>query len=345
MTLQSDPYRVPLFLFAAPVNPTVPWRFGPPSLVEPTTQLCTSTQMESVEFRHWMSALCQPPGMHRKFWEWAYIIASLKHAGMLSAGLGALGFGVGREPIASLLARFGILVMATDAPYELIKGGEWETNHEHASTLEQMHVADIVDAQTFRDRVTYRPVDMNAIPQDLTGFDLCWSSCSLEHLGSLKHGTDFVMSSLRCLKPGGIAVHTTEFNLSSNQDTIEDVGTCVYRKRDIEELATCILQEGHEILPLNFHPGDRDQDAQVDAPPYTVPHLKLLIGKYTCTSLGITVRKGGQSLHLTCRSDTDAPSRLFGQPTASGPALNTISELWTRFVASARSILWNQPSD
>ena len=47
---------------------------------------------------------------------------------------------------------------------------------------------------------------------------------------------DFVINSMRVLKPGGVAVHTTEFNLSSNDDTIEARDLCVYRRRDIELL-------------------------------------------------------------------------------------------------------------
>ena len=40
----------------------------------------------------------------------------------------------------------------------------------------------------FDQLVTFRPVDMTAIPDDLAGFDFCWSSCALEHLGSLAAG-------------------------------------------------------------------------------------------------------------------------------------------------------------
>ncbi len=344
MALQKEPYRAPLFLLSPPADPLVPWRFEPPSLIEPTCQLCTYGQMESAEYRHWTSALCQPPNLHRKLWEWAYVMATLQRAGMLAKGRHALGFGVGREPIASLLAHYGLRVTATDAPFEMVRGGYWELNQQHARALEQMHVAEIVDAAAFRDRVALRPVDMNAIPDDLTGFDVCWSSCSLEHLGSLKHGLDFVEKAMRCLKAGGVAVHTTEFNLSSNEDTIEDAGTSIYRKRDIEELAGRLVREGHTVLPLNFHPGERELDAYVDGPPYQEPHLKLLIERFSCTSLGIAIRKSSgrsrasgnvrrRSMRRVRSSASAAPSSL--RSTAPVRALTTVSSLWTRLGARA----------
>ena len=51
---------------------------------------------------------------------------------------------------------------------------------------------------------------MRDLPDDLGSFDFIWSSCSFEHLGSLGEGERFVLEALRFLKPGGVAVHTTE---------------------------------------------------------------------------------------------------------------------------------------
>ncbi len=76
---------------------------------------------------------------------------------------------------------------------------------------------------------------MNDIPGDLEGFDFNWSSCSFEHLGSIEKGINFLMNQLKTLKPGGWAVHTTEFNVSSDDKTIESGDTVVYRKKDIEK--------------------------------------------------------------------------------------------------------------
>ena len=55
---------------------------------------------------------------------------------------------------------------------------------------------------------------MNAVPDDLGRFDLVWSSCALEHLGTPQAGLDFIMRTLDLLEPGGLAVHTTELELT-----------------------------------------------------------------------------------------------------------------------------------
>ncbi len=78
----------------------------------------------------------------------------------------------------------------------------------------------LCDRQQFNRFVEFREVDMNTVPDDLAGYDFCWSACALEHLGSLDNGIKFIRRSLACLAPGGVAVHTTEFNTSSDEDTL-----------------------------------------------------------------------------------------------------------------------------
>jgi len=289
---RRQPYRAPLFLIAPPADPATPWRFEPPSLSAPVSQLCTHSQMLAPEYREWLEALNLPSVMHRKFWEFAYILAIMRQAGVLAPGKRALGFGVGKEPVPSLLAKLGLDVVASDAPPDVIAGVGWETTNQHSSALQELHHPAVVDLEIFNQRVSFRPVDMNAISDDLTGFDVCWSSCAFEHLGSLKRGLDFVENSLKTLKPGGLAVHTTEFNLDSNAETVEAKNLSIFRRRDFEELASRLVAQGHTVLPLNFHPGDQELDAYIDAPPFSGPHLKVLVGAVNCTSIGVAVFKG-----------------------------------------------------
>ncbi len=113
----------------------------------------------------------------------------------------------------------------------------WKKTDQHSAALSQIHYADIVDKQVFDRKVSMRACDMNNIDPELKDFDFTWSSCCFEHLGSLEAGMQFVINSVeRTLKIGGTAVHTTEFNLSSNTDTVTEGGTVIYRKRDIEAL-------------------------------------------------------------------------------------------------------------
>lgn len=135
---------------------------------------------------------------------------------------------------------------------------------------------------------------MNAIPEALRGFDFCWSACALEHLGSLEAGARFVESSLRTLAPGGVAVHTTEFNLSSNDDTVDAGHTVIYRRRDLEALAERLRARGHHVEPLDFDPGSGVLDRYVDVPPFLAePHLRLRLERFDCTSIGLIVRAAG----------------------------------------------------
>jgi hypothetical protein len=134
---------------------------------------------------------------------------------------------------------------------------------------------------------------MNAIPNDLGKHDFIWSSCALEHLGSLRHGIYFILDANKCLRPGGIAIHTTEFNLSSNDDTLESPAVSLYRKKDIQDLQRLIELQGNFVLPINFYEGEEELDKYVDLPPYTRDkHLRLLVEeKYVITSIALVVVK------------------------------------------------------
>lgn len=134
---------------------------------------------------------------------------------------------------------------------------------------------------------------MNAIPADLRGFDLCWSACALEHLGSIAAGLAFIEASVATLRPGGLAIHTTEFNIGSNDATLDTPGLALFRRRDIEALLSGLLDAGHAVAPLSLHPGDRALDAHLDVPPFALPHLKLRLGGFEATSIGLIIRRGG----------------------------------------------------
>jgi hypothetical protein len=191
--------------------------------------------------------------------------------------------GAGRTGAATAgLARFGIRVK-TD---------------QHCQNLAELNRDGLCPEDAFLERVSFRPVDMNAIPDDLCGFDFVWSSCSLEHLGSLAHGEQFLYNSLGCLKPGGVAVHTTEYNVSSNTETADYRSTVVYRRCDLERMTATASDCGHKVARLDLDPGDLPVDRIVDVPPYSHdPHLKLLLkSKYVCTSVGVIVEKGAETI-------------------------------------------------
>jgi hypothetical protein len=257
------------------------------------SRLCTQAQLDEPWFTKWCDTMGEPPVAHRKMWEFAYIAEVLESLGQLEPGRRGLGFGVGREPLVSAFADRGVHLVATDIDAESQEALGWVHSDQHASGIESMLRPEVCEPDRFRELVSLRAVDMRAIPDDLQGFDFCWSACSLEHLGSLDEGWRFIERSIDTLAPGGIAVHTTEFNLTSNDHTIEEGPTVVYRERDVLELVRRLESAGHEVAALDLSRGDGLLDHYVDVPPYAdEPVLRFLLGSYALTSVAIVVRAG-----------------------------------------------------
>lgn len=252
----------------------------PVTLSQPVSQLVSQSQFEELPFLHWHGQ----PSYHRKHWEFAYIAQALHVRGLLAPGKRGLGFGVGREPLPVMFAQRGTEILATDAPAP----GVWDESGQYSRDRFDLPgmTSELVSL------VTHRAVDMTAVPDDLHGrFDFTWSAGSLEHLGSLQAGIDFIWDSLKCLKPGGTAVHTTEYNLSSNEATVDSGDVVVYRECDIKALVDDLNAAGYEIT-LNLEQGNGDLDSLVDTPPYRKsPHIRLLFGGYVMTSIGLIIHK------------------------------------------------------
>ncbi|MES0192041.1 MULTISPECIES: hypothetical protein [unclassified Mesorhizobium] len=76
----------------------------------------------------------------------------------------------------------------------------WSDTGQHAAALDALYKPEILGRAKFDDHVSFMSVDMTVAPHPNEAFDFCWSVCSLEHLGSLKAGMDFVMESKGKLK-------------------------------------------------------------------------------------------------------------------------------------------------
>lgn len=253
---------------------------------------CSGADFLHPAFASILSELGLRNEMHRKLWEWVFVVHHLRKSGVVTPGHRGLVFGVGKELLPSLFASSGIRVTATDAPAEIGIGSGWQDSNEFSSGLAAMPEGKMERA-AFERLVEWRECDMNAIDPALSGYDFCWSSCCFEHLGSLRHGMDFVLNSVEhCLRPNGVAVHTTEFNLTSNDATVERGDTCIYRRRDIEDLIAELRARGHQVEPLRIAPDTLAVDGYVDLPPYRGPHLKLFGEGFVMTSIGLVIRRG-----------------------------------------------------
>jgi len=270
------------------------------------SRLCTQEQLETATHMEWCARIREEPRLHRKQWEFCYIAQALHERGLLAPGRRGLGFGVGQEPLPALFASFGCEIVATDQERTAAQKSGWVTSGQYTDNLTELNAHGICAADAFGRLVTFRVVDMNVIAEDLKEFDFVWSSCAFEHLGSLDAGLRFVKRAMECLRPGGVAVHTTEFNLSSGTNTLTAGGTVLYRKCDIEGLMAQLTASAHE-LALDFDPGNGLADNYVDQPPYqTEPHLKLKIGNFVSTSIGLIISKsahGHQEREIISQSE------------------------------------------
>jgi len=251
--------------------------------------LCTAAQIQSDVFRGWCDRLGDRFSLHRKLWEWCYICQALEERGCLAPGRRGLGFAVGKEPLPALFASLGCEITATDLDAADSRGAGWSATNQLAAAASELNARRLCDPQAFQRLVSFRPVDMNRIPADLDGYDFSWSSCSFEHCGSIELGQEFLCRQMNCLKPGGVAVHTTEFNLSSNRRTITAGETVIFRRRDIESLVRRLRGAGHIVEPLDLtHDGYPSTRV-----PSNSSYLQLQLGPYLATSIGLIVRKRG----------------------------------------------------
>ena len=262
------------------------------TLAQPRSQMCTAAQFDEPDYERWIGAMHRHKHRHRKQWEHVWICRVLEHWGALGEGTRGLGFGCGIEPLPAVFAARGAHVTASDLGAEDRRAKRWQETAQHLLSVEALSDPAICPTDRFFERVEVDAIDMNEIPADRVGYDFCWSSCSLEHLGSIEAGLRFIERSLDTLKPGGVAVHTTEFNLTSDTRTIRKGGTVLFRRRDIESFARRMQAAGHEVLPITFDQGDQPEDQIVDVPPYAADvHFKLALKAYVTTSFGLAIRK------------------------------------------------------
>jgi 2-polyprenyl-3-methyl-5-hydroxy-6-metoxy-1,4-benzoquinol methylase len=231
---------------------------------------------------------------HRKLWEFCYILRGAEQHGKLKPGLSAVGFGVGQEPIPAALARFGLSILATDLDPNADASVAWAATGQHLSQSSALSRPEVISDALLEEHVRMRPVDMNEIPDDLGRFDFVWSACALEHLGSPRAGIEFIIRTLELLEPGGIAIHTTELELTPRAETADYGHMAVYRVADLNKLVARVRSRGFEMDANWYVAMDSPADRWISLPPYPhddPAHLKLTIGESVSTSVGLVIRR------------------------------------------------------
>ena len=179
-------------------------------------RLCYVEDWQNPEIRDALAELqkLNPQGfIHRKDWEWAIGLMAMKRFGKINESSAAIGVGSGIEPIPFYLASKISRVYATDlyeddeswkqaAPSEFLKDPKKYSPfpyREDALTVLRMDGANL------------------DFPDDT--FDIAFSFSSIEHFGGENHsGALKAMREIeRVLKPGGIAVISTEYILNDKE--------------------------------------------------------------------------------------------------------------------------------
>lgn len=262
-------------------------------LGDPVSQACTAAQFDEPAYARWVGEMKAQPVRHRRQWESAYTLQALWRYGMLRPGARGLGFGVGVAPLPAVMAAHGCTVVASDLPADDARDADWERASPRATSIESFRFPEICADEVFDRQVSFRPVDMTNVPLDLAGFDFIWSAGALQHLGTIEAGQAFIRNSVGCLTYGGLGVFTTDFNVSSNLDTIDNEGSVLFRKQDLEKVAVELVSRGHYVAQFKYDLGATALDKVIDVPPYRADEqLKLKVEDYVATSFGIIVRRG-----------------------------------------------------
>jgi SAM-dependent methyltransferase len=257
--------------------------FQMPLASKPSTQ----ADLEANWSRYWSAQIRERHAIHRRAWEHAFVLQALAQMGKMQQGMSGLGFASG-GPLPAYLASKGCDLTVVDA---------------QTPAADALFRSELLDRPAFDRKVKLRAADMSAIPQDLRGFDFCWSVGKLQHAGSVDRAMKFMEDMVDTLKPGGVAVHTTEFNFTIDDQNIDNWQIVLFQRRHFEEMAQRLARKGCRVLPLDFNVGSRPLDRFIDVPPLEMEspnikdwsrdsmHIKVSIDGFPCTSFGMIVIK------------------------------------------------------
>lgn len=234
----------------------------------------------------------EKPTWHRKYWEIGFILYNLKILNLIQKNKKGLVFGCGIDPIIPALASQEVYVTATDQPLSTGLNSDWNLTNQYCSGLESFKIYDpkITTWDIIKSQIEFKEIDMNNIKLPAYNYDFLWSSCSLEHLGSIENSINFILKSTETLKPGGYAIHTTEYDWHDNRQ-VDDPKNCIFNKNSFVTMSKKIKQLGHHLYPIDFSIGEQAEDRHIDAYPFELKtHLKLKVGIQHLTSIGFIIK-------------------------------------------------------
>jgi SAM-dependent methyltransferase len=205
-----------VFEFTSYLKRTSPYHIINPNDQPKLNRLCNIEDWENSEIKGALAELQKLSSeglIHRKDWEWALGIIAMRRFGKLNEKSTAVGVGSGREAILFYLANKVKRVYATD----LYKVKDWM---EAAPSDFPENPKKYAPFPYKEDALTVLRMDGTKLEFPSESFDIAFSFSSIEHFGGGKNHSGALRSLRemeRVLKPGGLAVITTEYIINDKE--------------------------------------------------------------------------------------------------------------------------------
>jgi SAM-dependent methyltransferase len=172
----------------------------------PVNKVCRMSDADNESWCRGFDDLGFPPGrdrFHRKIWEFNQTLYGLRRLRRLAPEAHAIGIGCGHEELMYFLANRIARVVATDVYEGAFLGGEGD-----ADVLE--HPEKYAPFPYRQPHLEVRRMNGLSLDAPASTFDFTFCLSSIEHFGSLADKLQALREMFRVLKPGGVAVVTTE---------------------------------------------------------------------------------------------------------------------------------------
>jgi hypothetical protein len=203
---------------------------GAPSFHSPISQPMTSAQLAETAYRDRAETLPPQLATPETQWPHAFVLQALDTYDMFHPGTRGLALG---DEACILASQLGLMNREIVAARDPSRSGDRPSS-------EALSAAP----------VSALALDFTDIPDDLRGFDFIWSVNAANRMGSAMAARSFIESAMRCLRPGGLAVHV--FDMAILPAAADGDGSIAIVRSEIERLALTLIARSNDIAQLNF---------------------------------------------------------------------------------------------
>src|SRR6187200_1831252 len=287
-----------VFEFTSYLKRTSPYHIINPSDQPKLNRLCCIEDWENNEIKKALAELQKLSSegfIHRKDWEWALGIIAMRRFGKLNEKSTAIGVGSGTEPVPFYLANKVKYVYATDL-YGQNDGWKRAAPSDFPENPKKYAPFPYKE-----DALTVLRMDGTKLEFPSESFDIAFSFSSIEHFGGKNHSGALrsVKEMERVLKPGGLAVITTEY-IINDKEHLE-----FFNRRTIYSDLIDKLERLKLVEPLDLRITSKTLDTVMDYPSAVYwdassnddefkknhPLVLIRVGNILVTSLMLTLQK------------------------------------------------------